>query len=269
MVTDGTVLAVVLVLAWVLPLYWPHGEPAYPTWPGSIGFCAVAGSSLITLRWACRHRLTVIAATTGVTIVVLLVPGSVVTFDDPTNLWLTSAAAGAPYGAELYRHDRRRAWIVLVALTLVVARPWAPSWTTVTNSLFHVTIPVLFGMYLVARRALVEALTQRAERAERERHLLAERARTEERTRLAAEMHDIVTHRITLMVLHSGALRVTEDDPETRRIAEEIRGTGSTALAELRDLIGVLRAPRQPETTVPSGAPRAERAAIETDGGSG
>ncbi|TDD73688.1 two-component sensor histidine kinase [Actinomadura darangshiensis] len=103
----------------------------------------------------------------------------------------------------------------------------------------------LLGMYVAARRRVVQALTERAERAERERHLLAEQARTEERTRLAAEMHDVVAHRVTLMVLQAGALRVRAPDEPTRAAAEELRGTGCQALDELRDVIGLLR--RDPE----------------------
>ncbi|HEU5023771.1 MAG TPA: histidine kinase, partial [Spirillospora sp.] len=99
----------------------------------------------------------------------------------------------------------------------------------------------LLGMYVAARRRVVQALTERAERAERERHLLAERARAEERARLAAEMHDVVAHRVTLMVLQAGALRVRAPDGPTREAAEALRGTGCQALDELRDVVGLLR----------------------------
>jgi signal transduction histidine kinase len=87
----------------------------------------------------------------------------------------------------------------------------------------------------------VRTLTERAEGAERERDLLADRSRTEERLRLAVELHDTVTHRVSLMVLHAGALRVTAKDDATRDTAEHVRATGCDALVELRDLIGVLR----------------------------
>ncbi|TMR06374.1 two-component sensor histidine kinase [Actinomadura soli] len=109
------------------------------------------------------------------------------------------------------------------------------------RSVFAVAVAALIGMYAAARRRAVQALTERAERAERERHLLAERARAEERARLAAEMHDVVAHRVTLMVLQAGALRVRAPDEPTREAAEELRGTGCLALEELRDVIGLLR----------------------------
>ena len=93
----------------------------------------------------------------------------------------------------------------------------------------------LVVLYLISRRRLV----RRAERAERD--LRTERARADERTRLAAEMHDVVTHRLNLMVLHAGALRVAAGDDSTREAAEGLRTAGCQALAELRDLVGVLR----------------------------
>src|SRR2546423_472730 len=54
-------------------------------------------------------------------------------------------------------------------------------------------------------------------------------------------MHDVVTHRLSLMVLHAGALGVTSPDPAVRTAAEDIRREGALALDELRDLVGVLR----------------------------
>nr|WP_260408616.1 histidine kinase [Planomonospora venezuelensis] len=70
---------------------------------------------------------------------------------------------------------------------------------------------------------------------------MAEQARLEERARLAGEMHDVVTHRVSLMVLRAGALRTVARDEEVRAAVEELRQVGCQALEELRDLVGVLR----------------------------
>ncbi|TDD34797.1 two-component sensor histidine kinase [Actinomadura sp. KC06] len=123
----------------------------------------------------------------------------------------------------------------------------------VFRSVVAVAVAALIGMYAAARRRVVQGLTERAERAERERHLLAERARAEERARLAAEMHDVVAHRVTLMVLQAGALRVRAKDDPTREAAEELRGTGCLALEELRDVIGLLRRDQAAEPPADSG----------------
>ncbi|TDD85166.1 two-component sensor histidine kinase [Actinomadura rubrisoli] len=116
----------------------------------------------------------------------------------------------------------------------------------------------LLGMYVAARRGVLQGLTQRAERAERERHLLAVQARAEERTRLAAEMHDVVAHRVTLMVLRAGALRVRAPDEETRAAADELRQDGCHALEELRDVIGLLRRTPEPVPDPVAAPPTAE-----------
>ncbi|MFY1618666.1 sensor histidine kinase [Micromonospora sp. WMMD736] len=153
------------------------------------------------------------------------------------------AALLVPYAVTAYGCGRRwRQWTVIGLLSvafLVGASAWSidDPFTAPTVIL----AAAVLGMYVRARRSLLAELTDRAERAERERLLLADQARADERVRLAAEMHDVVTHRINLMVLQAGALRVTTTDPAARAAAEELRATGCQALTELRDLVGVLR----------------------------
>jgi signal transduction histidine kinase len=110
--------------------------------------------------------------------------------------------------------------------------------------------PVVIGLYVGARRRLMESLRERAEGLETELALLAgqaqeraRRAQVEERTRIAREMHDVVAHRVSLMVVHASALeRVVHKDQE--RAAESARllgDIGRQALDELRQILGVLR----------------------------
>ncbi|ANZ18218.1 histidine kinase dimerization and phosphoacceptor region [Streptomyces noursei ATCC 11455] len=110
--------------------------------------------------------------------------------------------------------------------------------------------PVLWGLYVGARRRLVESLRERADGLERELSLLADRAeeraewaRNEERTRIAREMHDVVAHRVSLMVVHAAALQaVALKDPEkASRNAALVGDMGRQALTELREMLGVLR----------------------------
>ncbi|MFC7383638.1 sensor histidine kinase [Sphaerisporangium rhizosphaerae] len=141
----------------------------------------------------------------------------------------------------LVRRQPQRVALPLVALfALAGSRLWEPSWTVTPVGLLSTTGPAVVVLYLDARRQLLRSLRDRAERAEREKHLLAAQARSEERRRLAAEMHDVLSHGVSLMVLHAGSLGVTSSDPAVREAAEEIRAAGAMALDELRDLIGVL-----------------------------
>lgn len=137
--------------------------------------------------------------------------------------------------------DRRTVLWVAGILAVVASRPWTPDWAVTPFGLLSTALPALVSLYFEARRQLLQSLRDRAERAEREQHLLAEQARAEERRRLAGEMHDVVTHRLSLMVLHAGALGVTSAEPAVRTAAEDIRREGAQALDELRDLVGVLR----------------------------
>jgi signal transduction histidine kinase len=105
-----------------------------------------------------------------------------------------------------------------------------------------VGVPVLGGLWIGTRRALIENLRGEAERLQREQHLDAERAKAQERARIAREMHDVVAHRVGLMVLHAGALEVSLTDPDAVRQAALVRQTGREALEELRQVLGVLRA---------------------------
>ncbi|WFF02300.1 histidine kinase [Micromonospora sp. WMMD964] len=104
-----------------------------------------------------------------------------------------------------------------------------------------VGLPLVFGLWVRARRDVLAALRDRAERLEREQEAHADRVRAEERTRIAREMHDVVAHRVSLMVVHAGALEVTAADPSTVEAAALIRTTGRQALTDLREVLGVLR----------------------------
>lgn len=106
-------------------------------------------------------------------------------------------------------------------------------------------LPLVYGLWIRAKRDVLAAARERADRLEREQVMRAEQARTQERTRIAREMHDIVAHRVSLMVLHAGALEVGADDERTSQTAALIGGIGREALANLRELLGVLRSPRQ------------------------
>lgn len=144
--------------------------------------------------------------------------------------------------SQLARLMDRRTLLWLTAILVVCAsRPWDPHWNTTPFGLLSTAFPTAISLYFEARRQLLRSLRDRAERAEREQHLLAERARAEERRKLAEEMHDVVTHRLSLMVLHAGALGVVSADEAVRTSAEDIRREGALALDELRDLVGVLR----------------------------
>ncbi|MGW5422364.1 sensor histidine kinase [Streptomyces sp. NPDC003943] len=144
--------------------------------------------------------------------------------------------------------------------------------------------PLLFGLYIGARRRLMESLRERADSLEQELSLLADRAeqraqwaRQEERTRIAREMHDVVAHRVSLMVVHAAALQAValKDPQKAVRNAALVGDMGRQALTELREMLGVLREEAPVGAAAPVAAPlaavgRAAAAAAEAaaqDGG--
>jgi len=118
-----------------------------------------------------------------------------------------------------------------------------PLWAAFVWVLTYEVVIIVVSLYIRARRLLVASLRERAERAEATQKLLADQARQAERARIATEMHDVLAHRVSLMVLHAGALEIRPDLPpdEVRDAAGLIRATARQALTELRDVIGVLR----------------------------
>ncbi|MFF6778437.1 sensor histidine kinase [Streptomyces sp. NPDC012637] len=147
--------------------------------------------------------------------------------------------------------------------------------------------PLLFGLYIGARRRLMESLRERADSLEQELSLLADRAeqraqwaRQEERTRIAREMHDVVAHRVSLMVVHAAALQAValKDPQKAVKNAALVGDMGRQALTELREMLGVLReeapaaAPAGPAALPLAAVGRAAAAAAEAaaeDGGVG
>ncbi|MBO0803879.1 MAG: sensor histidine kinase [Nocardiopsaceae bacterium] len=164
------------------------------------------------------------------------------------------------------------AFFPLMVASYTVARQWGPRWRTLASVIVAVgflgysywdprphdgvlyqlfvpsawlAVPALAGLWMYQRRKLLDALSERAEQAERQQELLAERAVAAERRRIAREMHDVVAHRVSTIALQAGALTMTAPDERTVETAEIIRSASATALTELREILDVLRSDQQ------------------------
>jgi signal transduction histidine kinase len=135
--------------------------------------------------------------------------------------------------------------IAIAALSAQSALDDYPS--TALDYLFGSTIigcgPILLGSLLRQRSRLNATLREKAERLRRERAEQAEQAAAEERTRIAGELHDVVTHAMSAMVVQAaGARRLAERNPQRAHEAfAAVETTGREALTEIRRLLGVLR----------------------------
>ncbi|RAJ70386.1 signal transduction histidine kinase [Streptomyces sp. Amel2xB2] len=166
------------------------------------------------------------------------------------------------YSVAKYGRGRRSTAVLTAAAALVTAGTEFFSggnlFAVLPLVLVGVAGPVLLGLYARARRTLLENLQERTGRLEREQSLLRRQTRMEERNRIAREMHDVVAHRVSLMVIHSGALQVAPtSSPEAVRTSGLIGEIGRQALDELHQVLGVLRleepeesAPRTPNPTL-------------------
>jgi signal transduction histidine kinase len=221
------------------------GGSWWPAHPGKLAWAMLALQALADASLVARRRapILVIAILTGFTLLIslLISPAGLLTPAHAGNVWAPYGTVLAAYGPFYYCKDRRTAFAAVGMMTLISARVWEPAVGVITVAVLRTAVGPLVALYFNARHEMLQALRDRAERAERERHLLAEQARAEERARLAGEMHDVVTHRVSLMVLQAGALGITATDEATRQAAGELRAAGVQALDELRDLVGILR----------------------------
>ncbi|MFI1227109.1 MULTISPECIES: sensor histidine kinase [unclassified Streptomyces] len=127
-------------------------------------------------------------------------------------------------------------WAQVVFVTIIMTVPFVLAW--------------VLGDSLRTRRAYFDQLEERAARLEREREAQSKVAVAAERARIARELHDVVAHNVSVMVVQAdGAAYVMDAAPDQARQAlETISSTGRQALAEMRRLLGVLRTGDAPES---------------------
>jgi signal transduction histidine kinase len=98
------------------------------------------------------------------------------------------------------------------------------------------------SLYVRSHRALLQSYRERAEQAEHEQQWTALRAVAAERVRIARELHDIVAHHVSLLVVQAGAVRETlPADHVTRPVLDSMIDGGRQAMAEMRDMLAALR----------------------------
>ncbi|WP_327581832.1 histidine kinase [Nonomuraea sp. NBC_00507] len=159
-------------------------------------------------------------------------------------MWPAAVVASYYAGVRLRRRDL---WLYVGALVAGTAA------NVVILGGAMLGLPLVAGLWVRARRQVIDAMHRQSEQLLREQVLRADQARDQERARIAREMHDVVAHRVSLMVLHAGALEVNASDARTVEAAALIGAVGREALTNLREVLGVLRSPapeRGPQPTL-------------------
>jgi signal transduction histidine kinase len=216
----------------------PLRAPSTPLW------FAVPAVVLVALPLLARHRYPFAAP------IALWLLAGLISFVDGRLIVFAFGAQVAGLIAAFLLGNIRDAAKARVGLAVVVIAMVVIAY----NDPFHssaslIFMPLLFvfawlaGVALRERAEQAEAAEERAARAERERETAARLAVAEERARIARELHDIVAHSVSVMVLQVGAVRhrlpqTRAADSEALRSVEE---TGRAALAEMRRLLGAMR----------------------------
>ncbi|WP_018654643.1 sensor histidine kinase [Actinomadura flavalba] len=144
--------------------------------------------------------------------------------------WGVASVLTAQFGAVL----------LAVRMTRVDWSHFAQGLLTVSAVVFGVWI---LGVYMRTRREYLRSVEDRAARLERERDAEVSMARSAERARIARELHDVVAHNVSVIVVQAdGAAYALDTDPgRARQALGAISDTGRLALTEMRRLLGVLR----------------------------
>ncbi|PRY44525.1 sensor histidine kinase [Umezawaea tangerina] len=159
-----------------------------------------------------------------------------------------------------------------VGACYLLSQPEVEPVPTALRLLIVVGVPVLAGRHLRSTRELTRYYRGRGLDAERLRDAEVRAAREAERTSIARELHDLVAHHVSSIVLRVGVARHVAPDAATLRAAlDDVHTTGSDALKDLRDLVAVLRAPSASDAAVlsPDGLGPAIRQAAERCGRAG
>ena len=198
--------------------------------------------------------------------VAVLVPAFAL-LDDPM---ISQVGAGwALFELAMWAPRPRLMWagaglVTVVNLAFSLGRPPSPVLTPVYGLFASVGLPVLLGLVIRTTRELGVQAERRVESESRA-------ARADERSAIARELHDVVAHHVASMVLRVGVARhvLPDVDPRVAEVFDDVHGTGTAALADLRRLVAVLRDPSRVTdaslTVIEPGAlPAALASAVDT-----
>ncbi|MFB7860382.1 sensor histidine kinase [Streptomyces sp. NPDC056069] len=225
-------------LLWVGSTY-----PAIDT-PVAYGVVAALFSLVVALRRRMPEKMLVLAVALGLAQLALGLVPFMADFAMLVIIYTVAAHDGPRWASRLALAGG------LSAATLSQLRwPLSETESSAARVFFTVIMTVPFvlawvlGDSLRTRRAYFAQLEERASRLEKEREAQAKVAVAAERARIARELHDVVAHNVSVMVVQAdGAAYVMDSSPETAKQAlETIAGTGRQALAEMRRLLGILR----------------------------
>ncbi|MGW2273265.1 sensor histidine kinase [Streptomyces yangpuensis] len=242
-------LTVLVQLAVTMPFVLPR-EPGLP--PVTWASYAVTTLGVLPLVWRRRRPVLVLVA-------ILLIGGVYKVAMDGPGQPLPYAGLMAFYTVALQCPGRVRAVVGAGSVVAVAASVGLGTGTAreLSFTLFCAGAAYALGRLQFTRQAYTAAVEDRAEQLERANRIEAEQAVARERARIAREMHDIVSHAVSIMIVQAeaGPVAVRRAPERAEAAFEAISETGREAMAQLRTMLGVLReadgpAPREPQPGV-------------------
>ena len=233
---DVLVALAVLIADLLVLLLGPDAPPSVH----AVLLTVIVAAALIWRRWAPRS---VLAATLAIEIAIPLLGGASSGYAPSIALFTVAAMC-----------DRRSSFAGLVptlitAVAMTLIGPGAQP-ATLVDALPPAALTIglwALGMYLQTRRRYLRELQARADYLERDREQLARIAVIEERTAIARELHDIVAHSVSVMLVAvRGARDVLHSSPDVADATlARVEASGEQSIAELRRILALLREPEQ------------------------
>jgi signal transduction histidine kinase len=239
---DGGIGAAATVTTWI-ELLAQSGHPGGASPAGPMILAVLIG---VPLAWRRRAPLTVLTMVLAATVASGALAGQLGNGQGPVTPFLAVLLAVFSFGA--YASGLRvlaGGAVMAACLGAVVADGWASG--RGTDYGFWAAVGIFWVMGLLFRQRLlrVAELQDHADRLQSEQAEKARWAVIEERSRIARELHDVISHSVSVMVVQAGAARHTLDpvDTEMGLALKAIETAGREALDELRRLLGILRRP--------------------------
>ena len=205
---------------------------------------AAASAALLTLLVAVRRRLPLVCGLVAMT--TLVVQQAAIGDVEKASAVTVAALVVSIYSLGAYgralptRVGGAACAAAFIAVSIAKDKP--------VGDLVFVSVvlfaPGVLGILLHTRRESERNLARHAARVERQAVLRAQAAVEEERARIARELHDVVAHAMSVIVVQAGAERIVlpPEQQSTRAVLETIERTGRQALGEMRRLLGMMRA---------------------------
>ena len=207
---------------------------------------ALAACQTVPLLWRRRRPAAVVSLVTAVVLAAIAL-----------GVWVIPVQLGvALYTLAAARRERRERTVgasAIIAVAVAVLAAGGLEFGAAAARVVFLIAAALFGDTIGSRRAYIHEIEQKAERLEREQQIEARRAAAEEQARIGRELHDVVAHALSVIVVQAGAADdAFERDPNAARASiRAVDESGRAALADLRRVLGILHSD-EPEYQPPA-----------------